>query len=106
MILLQKAQELRELATQIKTTCESLEHFKHKLNIASVSLVLLALNCPDIETAHKNGTVAKMHKAFESNRFDISLSLPIIVGFVQPNGNIRPIKTWDELIDALKIVEP
>jgi hypothetical protein len=105
MSLLQKAQELHKFATQIENTCTTLEYFEHRLHVASTSLVLMAL-CPDIESAHKNGIFAVIKEAFQNNQLDISLSLPIVISFIESKSCIKPIKTWDELVEALKIVEP
>ncbi len=101
MTLLDFSKSCADISKQIDSLSEENEYYKRKLISASISLVLLSLNCPNIECAHKNGVVEKIKSAIEKGLIDISFSLPIIVASTVHNTNMKQIKSWSELINLL-----
>lgn len=100
MNLQQKAQEYKEVSDAITANIQALEYYKQKLHIASISLILLSVKCPDIDNAYKDGTVLKLSRAIEGCKIDMSYGLPILLSF-----GVKRINTWDELVEVLNEIE-
>jgi len=105
MNLLEKAREYEDFAKAVKENEQARLYAERKLQIATESLVLLSLQCPDYEAAKRDGIVMKIRKAFDDNLIDISYSLPVIIDVVGSGLTMKPIKTWEELVEVLKEID-
>ena len=99
-------EELNNVVQSIIDGVVDFEYYKNNYNLTVVVLVATSLECTDMESAVKDGTIEKLINAIESKKLVVcekSEDSCTLKTYETPNETV--FKTWDELVTFLATLE-